>query len=50
MACDLAGIFLHSVDKFNEDSEHSVAIDDRSSTTPLLGGDLTETTGSSVEP
>ncbi|KAM7470563.1 hypothetical protein LguiA_008746 [Lonicera macranthoides] len=42
------GIFLHSVDRFNEDSEHSVAIDDRSSITPLLGGNLTEATGSSV--
>nr|GMD08789.1 probable sphingolipid transporter spinster homolog 2 [Ipomoea batatas] len=31
------GIFLHSVDRFNEDSsEHSIPIPDRSSTTPLL--------------
>jgi len=44
------GIFFHSVDKFNEDSECSATIADRSSTTPLLEGKITETSGYSVEP
>ncbi|KAL2460356.1 putative sphingolipid transporter spinster2 [Abeliophyllum distichum] len=30
------GVFLHSVDKFNEDSNHPVATVDKSDTTPLL--------------
>ncbi|XP_059653130.1 probable sphingolipid transporter spinster homolog 2 isoform X2 [Cornus florida] len=44
------GIFLHSVDRFNEDSENEVAISDRSNTTPLLEEKTAETTEPSGEP
>ncbi|KAM1264383.1 hypothetical protein ACFX2J_034197 [Malus domestica] len=45
------GIFLHSVDRFNEESEHQITTKtDRSSTTPLLGGKKMETTESVAEP
>ncbi|XP_002518297.2 probable sphingolipid transporter spinster homolog 2 [Ricinus communis] len=44
------GIFLKSVDKFNEESEHQVAVTDRSNTTPLLEGKTAETTATSAEP
>jgi hypothetical protein len=41
---------MHSVDRFNEESEHQVTVTDRSNRTPLLGGKTAETTESSVEP
>ncbi|KAK9287521.1 hypothetical protein L1049_015942 [Liquidambar formosana] len=44
------GIFLHSVDRFNEDSQHSVTTTDRANTTPLLEGRTAETTESPAEP
>ncbi|KAM1030531.1 hypothetical protein ACFX15_033745 [Malus domestica] len=45
------GIFLHSVDRFNEESEHQITTKtDRSSTTPLLEGKKMETTESVAEP
>ncbi|PSS26165.1 Sphingolipid transporter spinster like [Actinidia chinensis var. chinensis] len=44
------GIFLHSVDRFNEDSEPPVTMIDRSTTTPLLGVSTAERTESSREP
>ncbi|KAK2987428.1 hypothetical protein RJ640_018565 [Escallonia rubra] len=44
------GIFLHSVDRFNEDSEHPVTVVDRSNTTPLLEEKTAETTESAAEP
>ncbi|KAI5661277.1 hypothetical protein M9H77_20600 [Catharanthus roseus] len=37
------GIFLHSVDRFNEDSELPITVD-RSNTTPLLGNKTSEAT------
>lgn len=44
------GIFLDSVDRFNEDSEHPVITNDRSNTTPLLEEEkTTETTESMAE-
>lgn len=43
------GIFLHSVDRFNEDSEHPVLVVDRSNTTPLLE-EKTPETRECVEP
>ncbi|CAN6543903.1 unnamed protein product [Malus baccata var. baccata] len=45
------GIFLHSVDRFNEESEHQITTKtDRSSTTPLLEGKKMETIESVAEP
>ncbi|XP_059445912.1 probable sphingolipid transporter spinster homolog 2 isoform X2 [Corylus avellana] len=44
------GVFMHSVDRFNEESEHQVIVTDRSNRTPLLGGKTAETIGSSAEP
>ncbi|KAB2634832.1 sphingolipid transporter spinster-like protein 2 [Pyrus ussuriensis x Pyrus communis] len=45
------GIFLHSVDRFNEESEHQITTKtERSSTTPLLEGKKMETTESVAEP
>ncbi|KAM2676061.1 hypothetical protein EV1_002764 [Malus domestica] len=45
------GIFLHGVDRFNEESEHQVTIQtERSNTTPLLEGKKIETTESVAEP
>lgn len=32
------GIFLHSVDRFNEDSEHAIPTAERSNLRPLLDG------------
>ncbi|KAL8100078.1 hypothetical protein AgCh_032372 [Apium graveolens] len=40
------GIFLHSADRFNEDSEHTDITNDKSKTTPLLD----ENTTAMVEP
>ncbi|KAL3843814.1 hypothetical protein ACJIZ3_001217 [Penstemon smallii] len=37
------GIFLHSVDRYNEDSEHSVTVVDKSNSSPLLEEKTTET-------
>lgn len=45
----LAGIFLHSVDRFNEESEHSVDRSGAPSTMPLLKEDTIETTESIAE-
>ncbi|KAF8406150.1 hypothetical protein HHK36_008230 [Tetracentron sinense] len=45
-----AGIFLHSVDKFNEASEHQVATIERSNMRPLLEGNKTEIPESPAEP
>ncbi|KAL1186759.1 hypothetical protein V6Z11_A01G200300 [Gossypium hirsutum] len=42
------GIFLHSVDRFNEDSEGQVTEVDRSNATPLLEPRVTETSDSSA--
>ncbi|XP_009379584.2 probable sphingolipid transporter spinster homolog 2 isoform X1 [Pyrus x bretschneideri] len=45
------GIFLHSVDRFNEESEHQITTKtEKSSTTPLLEGKKMETTESVAEP
>ncbi|XP_068320464.1 probable sphingolipid transporter spinster homolog 2 isoform X3 [Pyrus communis] len=45
------GIFLHSVDRFNEESEHQITTKtERSSTMPLLEGKKMETTESVAEP
>ncbi|XP_062177612.1 probable sphingolipid transporter spinster homolog 2 isoform X2 [Alnus glutinosa] len=44
------GVFMHSVDRFDEESEHQVTVTDRSNRTPLLEGNTAETTGSSAEP
>ncbi|XP_071935665.1 probable sphingolipid transporter spinster homolog 2 isoform X2 [Coffea arabica] len=44
------GIFLRSVDRFNEDSEHPVTAADRANTTPLLEDKTAETTAASHEP
>ncbi|XP_021802175.1 probable sphingolipid transporter spinster homolog 2 [Prunus avium] len=44
------GIFLHSVDRFNEESENQISTTERSNTTPLLKGKKTETTESAAEP
>ncbi|KAM1794102.1 hypothetical protein ACFX14_034316 [Malus domestica] len=45
------GIFLHSVDRFNDESEHQITTKtDRSSTTPLLEGKKMQTTESVAEP
>ncbi|BBH09271.1 Major facilitator superfamily protein [Prunus dulcis] len=44
------GIFLHSVDRFNEESENQITTTERSNTTPLLKGKKTETTESASEP
>jgi hypothetical protein len=41
---------MHSVDRFDEESEHQVTVTDRSNRTPLLEGNTAETTGSSAEP
>ncbi|XVF00684.1 hypothetical protein REPUB_Repub04eG0022300 [Reevesia pubescens] len=43
------GIFLHSVDRFNEDSEGQVTEVDRSNTTPLLEPEVAETRDSSAD-
>lgn len=43
------GIFLHSVDRFNEESEHSVDRSGAPSTMPLLKEDTIETTESIAE-
>jgi len=40
----IAGIFLRSVDRFNEDSEHEVSRIERTSSAPLLEDKTTETT------
>ncbi|CAA0807397.1 Probable sphingolipid transporter spinster homolog 2 [Striga hermonthica] len=37
------GVFLHSVDRYNEDSEHQVTLVDKSNATPLLAEKTTET-------
>ncbi|XP_027159736.1 probable sphingolipid transporter spinster homolog 2 isoform X2 [Coffea eugenioides] len=44
------GIFLRSVDRFNEDSQHPVTAADRANTTPLLEDKTAETTAASHEP
>ncbi|PRQ24144.1 putative major facilitator superfamily [Rosa chinensis] len=44
------GIFLPSVDRFNEESENQISTTERSSITPLLEGTKTETTESAAEP
>ncbi|XP_012074549.2 probable sphingolipid transporter spinster homolog 2 isoform X1 [Jatropha curcas] len=44
------GIFLRSVDRFNEESQHQVAATDRSNTTPLLDGNTAGATEASAEP
>uniref|UniRef100_A0A2N9IXJ1 Major facilitator superfamily (MFS) profile domain-containing protein n=1 Tax=Fagus sylvatica TaxID=28930 RepID=A0A2N9IXJ1_FAGSY len=44
------GIFLHSVDRFNEESEHQVTATDRSNITPLLEGKTAQITESSAQP
>ncbi|KAA8545703.1 hypothetical protein F0562_020846 [Nyssa sinensis] len=44
------GIFLHSVDKFNEDSEPPVTANDRANATPLLEEKTAETPECSCEP
>uniref|UniRef100_A0A2N9IZU8 Uncharacterized protein n=1 Tax=Fagus sylvatica TaxID=28930 RepID=A0A2N9IZU8_FAGSY len=44
------GIFLHSVDRFNEESEHQVTATDRSSIAPLLEVKTAEITESSAQP
>lgn len=41
-----AGIFLPSVDRFNEDSEHEVSSVERTSTAPLLEEGTAETSAS----
>nr|DAD40824.1 TPA_asm: hypothetical protein HUJ06_015147 [Nelumbo nucifera] len=43
------GIFLHSVDRFNEDGEHQVSGVERSNLRPLLDGTKTETQEESAE-
>lgn len=42
----IAGIFLPSVDRFNEDSEHEVSSVERTSTAPLLEENTAETSAS----
>ncbi|PSS29240.1 Sphingolipid transporter spinster like [Actinidia chinensis var. chinensis] len=44
------GIFLHSVDRFNEDIETQVTVTEKSNTTPLLEEKTAERTESSNEP
>ncbi|KAA8536328.1 hypothetical protein F0562_028806 [Nyssa sinensis] len=44
------GMFIHSVDRFNEDGEYPVTRTDRANTTPLLEEKSAETTESSGEP
>jgi len=36
LLCIIAGIFLHSVDRYNEDSEQEVSSVERTTTAPLL--------------
>ena len=43
----MSGIFLHSVDRFNEDSEDQESTVERSSTMPLLQENAGETSSSS---
>ncbi|GAV65110.1 MFS_1 domain-containing protein, partial [Cephalotus follicularis] len=45
-----AGIFLHGVDRFNEDSEYQATIIDRTITAPLLEDKIAEATETSAEP
>nr|XP_011458313.1 PREDICTED: probable sphingolipid transporter spinster homolog 2 [Fragaria vesca subsp. vesca] len=44
------GVFLPSVDRFDEESEDLISTTERSSTTPLLEGTKTQSTGSIAEP
>ncbi|KAK7328053.1 hypothetical protein VNO77_22148 [Canavalia gladiata] len=44
------GIFLHSVDRFDEDSEHQVSNVERSNTMPLLQEKTGETSASPAQP
>ncbi|XP_027364774.1 probable sphingolipid transporter spinster homolog 2 isoform X2 [Abrus precatorius] len=46
----LIGIFLHSVDRYDEDSEHQVSNVERSNTMPLLLEKTGETSASSAQP
>lgn len=46
----IPGIFLHSVDRFDEESEHQVTRIERSNTTPLLQERKEETTEISAQP
>jgi len=36
LLCIIAGIFLHSVDRYNEDSEHEGSSVERTNTAPLV--------------
>lgn len=44
----LAGIFLHGVDRFNEESEHHATRIDKSNTTPLLEDKTADTAEASA--
>ena len=44
------GIFLRSVDRFNEDTQHPVTAADRANTAPLLEDKTAETSAASREP
>lgn len=46
----ITGVFLPSVDRFDEESEDLISTTERSSTTPLLEGTKTQSTGSIAEP
>lgn len=48
----LAGIFIRSVDRFNEESAHQTVLTDGVNTTPLLEGEskTAGTTETSAEP
>lgn len=48
--CSTAGVFMRSVDRFDEESEHQVIATDRTNRTPLLGGKMPQTTRSTAEP
>jgi len=45
----MSGIFLHSVDRFDEDSEHQVSNVERSNTMPLLQEKTGETSASPAQ-
>lgn len=45
----MSGIFLHTVDRFDEDSEHQVSNVERSNTMPLLQEKTGETSASPAQ-
>jgi hypothetical protein len=46
----ITGVFLNSVDRYNEESEDDISTTESPKTTPSLEGKMTETTESAAEP